>query len=235
MNVRVIVADAGEELSWTSQLKYPFVVLSVKNIPEDSYPNLGREFYLFYDWILRNYDKLPDYLILAHSHRTSWHNKVPQEKLINSLIFDKKYWNYNDFTGYIESYNYLTLEGLNKERNHPFFEIYFNEKHKELCELLQIPEIQLKTIRAKRCGQFYVHRDLIQQYSFDFWRRFVKFSGSIPKSIQNSHPDVIDFFRKNEAHSMGFVNGHYFELVNHWLFTHCQDYDYINTPEPQNR
>jgi GR25 family glycosyltransferase involved in LPS biosynthesis len=66
INFKVVISRYNEDVSWTNQLKYESIVYN-KN-PEDldsfenNLPNVGREGHTFMNFIVENYDNLPDYV-----------------------------------------------------------------------------------------------------------------------------------------------------------------------------
>ncbi|KAF2200824.1 hypothetical protein GQ43DRAFT_481228 [Delitschia confertaspora ATCC 74209] len=77
----LVVPRAGEEdITWmTEELKdTPLAIYEVDN-PDAEYhvpKNKGREAMVYLTYIIDHYDKLPDTVIFAHSHRWAWHNNM---------------------------------------------------------------------------------------------------------------------------------------------------------------
>ena len=76
----LVVAKFNEDVSWTQRQPYP-VALMVKGQPEGTPFNTphvthGREGLSYLQFIIDNYDGLPEHIIFLHGHRTSWHATV---------------------------------------------------------------------------------------------------------------------------------------------------------------
>ena len=104
-SIHIVIAHYNEDLGWTTNLKYPFTVISKNGLPEDVPPNKGSESSSFLQYIIQNYDNLSNYTVFIHAHRTSWHIVENIDEKINNMIFDKDYYNINDKVNKQKIYN----------------------------------------------------------------------------------------------------------------------------------
>ena len=84
MDVIVVISHFKENLDWVSNLKY-------KSIVWEKAVNRGREALAYCQYFYDYYDKLPDWSVCVHGHRSAWHNPAPADILINNLKFARKY------------------------------------------------------------------------------------------------------------------------------------------------
>lgn len=94
MNVKVVVARFKEDISWVSNLKHEYVIFN-KNEDDNSLfqynlINKGREGHTFTNYIVDNYDSLPDYVIFLQGNPFD-HCKTVIEK-INEFDFTKDFY-----------------------------------------------------------------------------------------------------------------------------------------------
>ena len=89
----VIIAHYNENLDWTKNLIYPHTLISRNNIQKEVAPNKGNEASSYLEYIINNYEKLPDICIFVHGHRNDWHHKQNIDEKINCLDFCHNYYN----------------------------------------------------------------------------------------------------------------------------------------------
>ena len=93
----VVIAHYNENLDWTSNLQYPYIIISRNGLPREKAPNKGNEASSFLEYIINNYDNLTEYTLFVHGHRTSWHHKSnTDERVNNNLSLNKPYYNINE-------------------------------------------------------------------------------------------------------------------------------------------
>lgn len=85
-----------KNLFWTNNLIYPFSIIYRKNIPRETPPNKGNEASSYLEYIIENYENLPDVSIFVHGHRNDWHHKENMDDKICNLKFNHSYYNIND-------------------------------------------------------------------------------------------------------------------------------------------
>lgn len=147
-SIHVVVAHYDENLDWAKNIKYPVIVISRNGIPEGTMPNKGREASSYLEYIIQNYNSLPDYVVFVHGHRNSWHHKENIDETINRLNFKFNYCNINDSVP-IRDIN--TFVG---ERNHMLDYIKY-------IESILNTKINIDNYTYKLGAQFYVTRESI--------------------------------------------------------------------------
>lgn len=141
--VTVVIAHYSEDLSWTKNLQYPYIIISRKGLPREKAPNKGNEASSFLEYIIQNYDNLSTYTIFVHGHRTSWHHVSNiDERLNKNLILDKPYYNINQLK--LNTHNIGNEEFI--QILEKMYKISYNRHHKH---------------KYRAGAQFYVHKDLI--------------------------------------------------------------------------
>jgi len=81
MSVVIVVAKYKENISWVNNLQYPYIVYDKSK----DIPNVGREAETYLRYILANYDKLPDYVVLLQGNPFD-HIKISSINFINDSI-----------------------------------------------------------------------------------------------------------------------------------------------------
>jgi hypothetical protein len=112
--IEIIIAHYNEDLNWTKDLKYKYRIISKHGIPSDVSPNKGFEAFAYLQYIIENYDSLPDFLICLHGHRNCWHHKQNMDERLATLEFKYPYCNINEpklglLISFKESYDQMKL------------------------------------------------------------------------------------------------------------------------------
>ncbi len=162
-HVNILVAHYNEDTKWLENLKYPYVVISKKGIPLETKPNKGNEVSAYLEYIIENYDKLAEYTIFLHGHRTSWHCKENMDEKINKLTFRHDYYNINDKVR-VER---IRMMCVNTKKHIP--------KTIEIIGQIINKPISLDKLYYKQAAQFYVHKKCILQYPKDIYIDLYKF------------------------------------------------------------
>jgi hypothetical protein len=145
--MHVVIAHYNEDLSWVTNLNYPFTVISRNKISQDTVPNKGNEASVFLDYIIRHYDDLDEYTAFVHGHRNSWHCSEPMDEKLNRMQFNQPYMSLND----IPAFRIRDCESTTEQMltNYPPLESILGP-------------IDMGSITFRMGGQFYVHRDAIR-------------------------------------------------------------------------
>ncbi len=93
---KVVIAHYNENTNWVHNLKYPYQIISRAGMRKETAPNKGNEASVFLEYILANYEKLSDFTIFVHAHRTSWHHPTNIDERLNTLQLTKPYYNFNE-------------------------------------------------------------------------------------------------------------------------------------------
>jgi hypothetical protein len=72
MITHVVISRYNEDIKWVTNLKYPFTIfnkgLNNISLPYVKLQNIGRESGTYIHYIIENYNKLPDYIILLQGN-----------------------------------------------------------------------------------------------------------------------------------------------------------------------
>ena len=140
----VVIAHYNENLDWTKNLIYPYTIISRNNIPKEVAPNKGNEASAYLEYIINNYENLPDICIFVHGHRNDCHHKENIDEKIKNLDFSYNYYNINEL-------NLDYLKNHTKELNalKSFIHIFNNILNKEII---------VENIKYRASAQFYVKK-----------------------------------------------------------------------------
>ncbi len=177
MNRHVVIARYNEDLTWVTNLNYPFTVISKNSIPKDIAPNKGNEASTYLEYIIKNYDNLSDYTFFVHGHRSSWHHKGPADEKINTIECTMPFFNINDIPPYYIPNCSDTLGQF--LRTYPAIE-----------HILGPMDVYQTSYRMG--AQFYVHRDAIRSRSLETYKALY---GFIMNNEGQSRQDSVLFER----------------------------------------
>ena len=88
----VLVNHYNENLFWLKNINYPFIISS-KNIADKNLYfsiNKGNEATAYLYYIIKYYDKLPEYTIFCHGHLIDWHQFNNIDIIIKSIDLNDK-------------------------------------------------------------------------------------------------------------------------------------------------
>ena len=200
----VLVFHHIDDLSWLNELKYPFIVISSNGSEEKTPENLGGQEYKMFDWIVRNYDRIPTWLFSIHGHKYSYHHSGSLSSLVNSQLFDRKYRNINNRL-------ILSKEDVRRDLHDNGFVEIVDEHLPEFLSILNMdPSITFDQIQSKHSSQFYVHNSLIYQYSVDQWKQLME----LHDKIRDSHEPLLF----SQTTSLRIASA-FFEVLLNLMFT----------------
>lgn len=177
MSKYVVVAHYNEDLSWVTNLKCPFTVISRNGLSKDTGRNKGNEASIFLEYIIKNYDTLDEYTFFVHGHRNSWHHAENMDEKVNRTVCNLPYFNLND----IPPYPVIQCP----RTTHQIQTMYPAIEH-----ILGPLDISRLTFRMG--AQFYIHRDAIRSRS---WETYVKLYEFIMNNTGQSFEDGLLFER----------------------------------------
>jgi hypothetical protein len=155
--VHVLIAHYNEDLTWLDDLKYDYTIISRRGIKQETAPNKGNEASAFLEYIIKNYNSLDDYTVFVHGHRSSWHHVENMDEKLETLVFDREYYNLNDFKSRtIEAGSATTIFRDN---------IYIFE------DILECGKLDVEKHMYRGCSQFYVSRNAIRRHSVDKYEK----------------------------------------------------------------
>lgn len=182
--IELVVARFNEDMSWT--LEYDESIRKIYNkgkdnlnIPSIKLPNIGREGHTYLEYIINNYNKLPDFVIFSQG--STYDNHVKQSNVdlstIKSLIHSADIL-YNTNVTYLGLNKSIRdnneIPGWNMIRN------YSDKAHKRLNALIKIycekysNNLNLDpsnnhAFLSNYCGYFLVHKSKILMHDLKFY------------------------------------------------------------------
>lgn len=158
--MHVVIAHYNEDLSWVTNLKYPFTVISRNGILKDTVPNKGNEASIFLEYIIKNYDNLSEYTFFVHGHRNSWHHAEPMDEKINRIECNLPYFNLND----IPPYRILNCPNTTNQ----ILRMYPPIEH-------LLGPLDMEDMTFRMGAQFYIHRNAIRSRSLETYKGLYDF------------------------------------------------------------
>jgi hypothetical protein len=147
-NIEVVVAHYNEDLEWTKNIKYKCNIISKSGIVIETPPNKGNEASSYLQYIIQNYECLPDITIFVHGHRSDWHHIENMDEKINNLEFlYDDYYNIND-------------GNVNRLIDEPESLNVMSYRMPDIEKILDL-EIDINKIGYKQSAQFYVTKNSI--------------------------------------------------------------------------
>jgi hypothetical protein len=162
----VVAAHHSESTDWLQLLRYPYTVCSKAGIPKNTPPNKGNESSSYLQWIVDNYDNLPDYSIFIHAHQTSPHSSGFMDERINTLTFDRDYCNINVFT-------HFRLDDFPHA-------VQLLHEHKQQIEEITNRSIVPENLVYRCCAQFYISRACIRQFTREQYQALLDWIMAFP-------------------------------------------------------
>jgi hypothetical protein len=151
VSAHVVLAHHSEDLAWTELLPFPYTVISRAGMAPEDWPNKGREASAYLEWLIANYDNLPDYVVCLHAHRSAWHARSNIDEVLRAVKFDSDYRNLND-TRIITQPEHSWACG-------------FVTKERAALEAILGASIDVANLRCNCCAQFYVSRHAILRHA----------------------------------------------------------------------
>lgn len=175
--VNVVVAHYDEDLSWTNNLKYPYIVISRSGIDRDVVPNRGNEAGSYLEYIINNYDNLSDVTVFVHGHRRHWHNNCFVDEYINECKFEHDYYNINTHN------SARCPERSELEELRCSGAITLLRTTKRIVEEGINDTIDIAKLRYRASAMFYVKRQNIHRHSLDVYKKWYNFIMNTPMSV----------------------------------------------------
>jgi len=182
-NNKIIIHHFNEDLDWISYLNdsYEYIVYS-RNLPNsDKVVNIkhdkGVESCAYLQFIIDNYDNLPENMVFIHAHRHSWHQDDYVDVLIKKLDWTKSYFNINNS-------DIIPLIKNDQEiAEHHFYhrtwsQCYYRKSYKlwveDVWHDLFDGKIEMPERIEGKCGaQFLVKKEIVKKYSKEFYQRLL--------------------------------------------------------------
>jgi hypothetical protein len=178
----LVVHHFREDLSWLQNINFPYTIYSRSLQDGNNVVHLnhdrGVEAYAYLQYIVDNYDALPEVVIFVHGHRTSWHQDGNIDDILNKLTFKESFYNFNNC--YINPMTRGEEEGV----EHHYFPRFghactVRKSYKlwmeDTWEQLFLKRIELpQRFECKAAAQFYTKREKILQHPKWFYEHILR-------------------------------------------------------------
>lgn len=164
-NIKVVIAHYNEDVSWVNNLQFPFQIISKKTIPENTAPNKGHEVSCYLEFIVKNYDSLPEICVFLHGHRCSWHNVDVDNYLNDEEVFSYDYYNINLIAS---PRNGESLWVLHEEV------VPFLQRNKHIIEKEINLSINPLDIKYRPASCFYVKKEAILKHGLQSYKNWLE-------------------------------------------------------------
>ncbi len=173
MNKKVIIAHFNRNIEWVKEInkEIDFEIYStsdkeIDNILSDKItfiePNKGMDANMYLNFIIKNYDNLPDKILFVHHHETDWSHDFPLPYIINNLN-----WDYSNYINIGCQNCYNDLYSINNG-GYSFIKDWFRDIWYLFEDYLILPET---TLFYNAGTQFMADKELILQYPKIFYQR----------------------------------------------------------------
>jgi hypothetical protein len=211
----MVICHYNQNLEWTNLLPIKYKIYSktldtdgTKNIIRHTNLNKGHEALGYLDYILDNYNSLPDKVLFFHDDKFPWHMSKCIFCTLDFIDWSVKYKNINN--PFFIFYTSKTETVDNK--THLPYQMIVDNITGLFRDYLPIPN-QLKTITS---AQFVVDKSLILQYPPEFYK-------SIKHWILSTDIQYIPaFYNKHilRNSTQYITHTHILEVLWHYIFTH---------------
>lgn len=154
-SIKVVISKYKEDVSWTKDLRHEFIIFN-KNVEDNPHyqnnlPNFGREGHTFINYIVENYDNLPDYNVFLQGNPFDHCPKVID--IVNNFDFK------TDFLPLGNLYTYelnLTYNSIDEQMKKFAEEIGFD---------LRFPVTMVPG------AQYIIHKSIIMRNPIDIYKK----------------------------------------------------------------
>lgn len=169
----IVTSHWNEDLSWLKESKWPVVLCDKEGAAETLdfsgkykcpvIPNKGAEASSYLNFIIHNYDNLPDYVAFIHGHEKSWHQSVDiLEELDKGKYIGKEYFGLN---------YWCRKEGaiVPGDGNYERILYVWDELFRDVLGDIE------NEIMTECCAQFVVSRSALLRYSLDHYKKWYNY------------------------------------------------------------
>jgi hypothetical protein len=222
MEKLIIISHYKEDLSWTTRLSNEFKVYSKTLETKDNIvnvqPNLGREAYSYIQYIIDNYDNLPDKCLFVHAQEFAWHHPKSLVDVIQNANWNVKYRNLHTKKLYV-------LSSRRKRINNNFlgfkrsYQLWITDNWEYMFPTNSIP--LPKRLFFYGGAQFIVDKNNITKHPIEFYQHIKNWllTTNIHKTLQ------VD----QSIERPGWIPACILETLWHYIFTGNP----IDSPRPK--
>lgn len=211
--IDVVVSHYNEDLNWVNNLLncnvhiYSKTLESHKNIIKQPF-NLGNEASSYLEYIIDNYDCIPDWVYFCHGHNDAYHQNYTNEFIINNVDSSKiksGYLNINNYYNKIDDIKTETLLRFESTGDNKPYKIILDAYNEFLYKYIQLPE----SFNSYACAQFFVNSELIKSNSLEFYK----------ESLDWFYSYKADNLDKRWHADTNVYSSRLFEWIWHYIFT----------------
>ena len=201
-DIVIVSSHFNEDIEWLRDSPYDVVIMDKEGSAEHTVPsspkytvtktmNLGRESSAYLQFIVDNYDKLPDYMAFIHGHETAWHQARP---ILDAIRLGR-------WRDHKEYYSLNTRCTNDWDMNDPDFGGHSARFVREMWDELFKDLLGPKPTRLSSacCAQFITTREAIRRIPLATWTKWRDFC----------------FSREHLDHDGGYMAGICFEFTWH--------------------
>lgn len=161
MLATVVIAHYNENIDWVNSIdrnKFNIEIYS-KTLKEYNYidQNRGNEASSYLQYIIDNYENLPEHNFFVHGHNNSYHQDITNDDFLNKVKLPSRYSYFN-----INRRDYY-IKSLKQE---------YSIQYMHLKTYWPLNEIEVPDdLSFYSCAQFYVHRDFIYSHSRGLYKK----------------------------------------------------------------
>lgn len=145
----ILIAHFREDLTWVREIdsNWSYIIASKTVRAKTLYvrKNKGNEVSSYLTYLVKYYDRYPQYTLFLHGHNVAWHQIYNMKFILDNLRITNGYQNINS----------ISLDKSWRERHIPGLKIVWEELFRD--ELGTMPV----EFHDRCCAQFIVHRDRI--------------------------------------------------------------------------
>ena len=149
MSFVLLIAHFREDLTWLREIdpKWSYIIASktVRTKTLFVKKNKGNEVSSYLTYLVKYYDRYPQYTLFLHGHNEAWHQVYNMKFILDNLRITNDYQNINS----------VSLDKSWRERHIPGLKLVWKELFRD--ELGAMPA----EFHDRCCAQFIVHRDRI--------------------------------------------------------------------------
>ena len=180
MNKKIIISRYNENIEWVKSYDFDYIVYNKGEELDNSFksinvPNIGNNQRDIFNFIVDNYDNLPDIMVFIQANPFDHCNKDAFDRLINNTVFTPL-----ETFGHIEQNQAQKLDsdGGYMEMNNSWYISAHNSTHNQTCSFESFEDFMNKTFtnyvrsdwnRFTPGSQYLVTKEIVKHYPKDFW------------------------------------------------------------------
>lgn len=168
----IVTAHWKEDLKWLDKKGFEVVVCNkiqseLSNIKESDYyicpkiENRGNEASAFFNFIIHNYDSLPEYVAFIHGHESAWHQRTNiLDELRSRKYIGKNYYGLNKSCSY------------DWKKGNPLFNFIVENWDEYFSVPLNRKDPPTEELFHECCAQFVTSRNQIRKITKEWYQKW---------------------------------------------------------------